>query len=118
MKAPTSFQATLSRLVKRKNGKKFKNKILLTLYFFSLATNALENGNRSVRLSFHPECLNLVQVSKRGKQVLVMHNPGRDRRWTVDGNSVFKQLNDEDYDDMKRFLQNIDHSCPMSQVVG
>lgn len=57
-------------------------------------------------LYFNPECGTYVApfFAKRFQRVIVMHNPGHDSRWLVDGNSVLKLLNEADYTEMTYFI--------------
>lgn len=55
-----------------------------------------------------------------GARVLVMHSPvSRDPRWLVDGNSVLKVLDQNGYEEMKRYqralLSGEDVSCPKAK---
>lgn len=76
-------------------------------YLLTLTILFAEGGNNStVVLYFNTECNLYVAPfkAKRSQRVIVMHNPGRDSRWLVDGNSVLKLLNDADYTEMTYFI--------------
>lgn len=57
-------------------------------------------------LNFNAECSTYVRPFTVGQRVIVMHSPGRDSRWLVDGNSVLKLLDARSYTEMTYFIDN------------